>query len=523
MQLPLADDFEPTERPAPRRAPAPNERRIVPTDEQAKIIAHDPKNSLVVIAYAGTGKTSTLVEYAKAWTRPRGLYLAFNKAIADEANRRFRGTNVVAKTAHGYAYGMLGVSQYADRITNQIRWQHVRDAQIDLVNRYLAHDVMVDAVTRGIRTFALDSAPRPSSWHCGLNHLPPAIQHGVMPILSKAIRAFYMFEKSGLPFTHDIYLKRLELAGGISTEFDYLMVDEAQDLNPVLISLVEKSRLPAIIVGDPFQSIYAWRGAVSAMRSFKAPTLPLTQSWRFGESTALVANHILSKTTDGMGLPVRGRPEQETTIAAYNGLAPVGSFIIARTNGRLFEGLVKFQRPFHITGGFEEMTTQITSAYALSKGDMRNVKDSYVKLYPTWDLLVLDGDDRNDPDAKKLTKIIETYGDQIPAIIQRLRGLHKPSAKDADYILSTGHRSKGLEFDTVVVLDDFSTPEELLAKRLANDINPTAYDQELHLMYVALTRAKNNLIVSDPLYASLEDQGVVPRRPEHAPTANGHT
>ncbi|GLZ40619.1 hypothetical protein [Actinokineospora sp. NBRC 105648] len=51
-------------------------------------------HDLALVAGAGTGKTSTLVQMA-ATTRKRGLYIAFNKVIADEAGTRF-GPNVAA-------------------------------------------------------------------------------------------------------------------------------------------------------------------------------------------------------------------------------------------------------------------------------------------------------------------------------------------------------------------------------------------------------------------------------------------
>lgn len=484
------------------------------TDEQRAIVAHDPSTTLIVTAYAGVGKTSTLIEIARAWPRKRGLYLAFNKAIADDANRKFAGTKVTAKTSHGYAFGMLGISRYADRLVSSIRWQHVRDAKLELVNSYLALDVMIDAVTSGIRAFAIDAAAKPTAWHCGIDSLPTTVKNGVMPILLRAIQKFYLYETSGLPFTHDMYLKRFEMGAGVSGEFDYLLVDEAQDLNPVLVSLVKKSKLPAIIVGDPFQSIYAWRGAVSAMKMFNGPTLPLSQSWRFGEDVARIANHLLNKTSDGLPRPVRGRPDHTTTVSHYPGRAPVGSFIIARTNARIFEGLVQMPRTFHVAGGFETLAIQILSAHSLSTGRRHEVRDPYVKLHATWEDLVHDGNERADPDAKRLTRIVETYGDQIPGIVERLRKLHKPRAEDAEYILSTAHKAKGLEFDTVILMDDFSTPEEIIAKRLAGEINQTACDQELNLLYVSATRAKTHLYIADPLYASLENEGVAPRRPE---------
>ncbi len=73
--------------------------------------------SLRVLALAGTGKTSTLIEVATALPIP-GLYLAFNRAIADEARRKFP-RHVVVKTAHALAYAALGYKyRKQERIEN---------------------------------------------------------------------------------------------------------------------------------------------------------------------------------------------------------------------------------------------------------------------------------------------------------------------------------------------------------------------------------------------------------------------
>ncbi|HDN1366809.1 TPA: DNA helicase, partial [Escherichia coli] len=77
-----------------------------PTDEQSAII-HWQGEKLVVNAFAGTGKTSTLVQFAAACPESRMLYLAYNRAIRDEAERRFP-FNVECKTSHQLAYSRFG-------------------------------------------------------------------------------------------------------------------------------------------------------------------------------------------------------------------------------------------------------------------------------------------------------------------------------------------------------------------------------------------------------------------------------
>lgn len=75
-----------------------------PTDEQqAALAAFSTGDDLVIVAGAGTGKTSTLRLLAGSTSR-RGLYLAFNKAIAEEAKAAFP-RSVQARTAHSLAYG----------------------------------------------------------------------------------------------------------------------------------------------------------------------------------------------------------------------------------------------------------------------------------------------------------------------------------------------------------------------------------------------------------------------------------
>ena len=77
---------------------------FTPTSEQSFAIAEAKKGqSFKVIAYAGTGKTTTLQLISDAMTERRGMYLAFNKAIATEAQNKFH-QNVDCRTFHSLAF-----------------------------------------------------------------------------------------------------------------------------------------------------------------------------------------------------------------------------------------------------------------------------------------------------------------------------------------------------------------------------------------------------------------------------------
>lgn len=89
---------------------------------------------------------------------------------------------------------------------------------------------------------------------------------------------------------HDIYLKLWALSEPNIPKADYVLFDEAQDADPLMLGILLKQRSTQVIyVGDAHQQIYAWRGAVNAMRQLPLPESRLTTSFRFGEEIALHA------------------------------------------------------------------------------------------------------------------------------------------------------------------------------------------------------------------------------------------
>lgn len=470
------------------------------SEEQQAIINQPPDRTIVVEAAAGSGKTTTLVDYANHWNKKRGLYLAFNKDIASHAQHRFPPW-VRAQTTHSYAYKALGISRYADRLKGRINRQMIRQAGIDLASEYLTPDRLIRCIMQALTNFCIDAGNEIKVEHCGLEKSPPVTQTAMLPRIAAVVKRFLDYENSGLPFTHDMYLKRLEMSGAIGETVDYIMIDEAQDSNGVTLSLAQKSGKPVIFIGDAKQSIYAFRGAVNAMSLVEGDRFSLSMSWRFGEDLARLCNHVLSFSDEPPRIPIRGRPDRETKIEVYQGRAPARSFILSRTNARLFEGLIAIPpgTPFFIAGGFDILANQLLSAYALSRSEQHKVTDPYVRGFSHWEDMVEESIE-DDPDAKKLVKIVKEYGDQIPGIIDRLRVHQRPHHQDAQILLSTAHKAKGLEADSVIVLDDFPTVKELQARLLDGKLPQIDYEQEINLLYVAISRAKHRLLLAPSLY-----------------------
>jgi superfamily I DNA/RNA helicase len=78
--------------------------------------------------------------------------------------------------------------------------------------------------------------------------------------------------------------------------------------------------------------------------------------------------------------------------------------------------------------------------------------------------------------------IVTAHGEDT--LISRLQATAKDE-READIVISTAHKAKGREWDTVALMDDF------LPSRPAEDGAPPPIDDaELRLFYVALTRGR---------------------------------
>jgi len=474
---------------------------MTPTPEQQAILDRPPTGTIKVAAGAGCGKTSTLVQYGRRWPA-HGLYLAFNRAIAEEAGRKFPPI-IQTRTAHGFAHRALDIGRRTGELVPRYRHEHLRafDAVIHPVPG-MSDGQVRGAILRTIDNFLIDAGTKIRDDHCNLVNT----SHGmaVRRMAREIVKTLLKFEMHDLPITHDTYLKAFELWHRIDGPFEYLLLDEAQDLNPVLISIARKAALPTVVVGDAYQSIYRFRGAVDAMNAFAADEMPLTQSWRFGPEVAGLANRILRHSSVPPRHKLRGNPARETQVLRYGGkLHPrPGTAILARTNARLFESLASLERPFHLIGGIADLQRQLSSAHALRHRRHHQVTDPGVARFASWEQFV-HAADRGDGEARRLRDIVERHGDRLPDILARLLSLHREREADAPLIVSTAHKAKGREFETVVVLDDFEDPAELAARRRKDKGRTVEADQQVNLLYVACTRATHRLYLATDLYDAL--------------------
>jgi superfamily I DNA/RNA helicase len=107
-------------------------------------------------------------------------------------------------------------------------------------------------------------------------------------------------------------------------------------------------------------------------------------------------------------------------------------------------------------------------------------------------------DETKDGNLKNMVTVVQKYGPRIFDLVKKLRKNNYPR-KEADVVLSTVHKAKGGEFDVVELTEGFITENEIRGGKYKE--NKEQAIEEINILYVALTRAKNLLKFPDNFLA----------------------
>lgn len=222
------------------------------TEEQELIVSRPPTRTQKWMAFAGCAKTTTAVEYTNVHPE-EALYLAFNNSIAGDAKGRFPD-HVDVFTAHAYARRRMNVEPHKDRLVNRIR-EEMLDPAADMLRPLfkMTEKAVRRAIVLSMNEWLKSDDPRLMMEH--MKGFPYSVKGSALMMARNVAERIVAFEDSGLPFTHDVYLKAFALRGKIDAKYKYIIVDEAQDLNPVLIGIAKRADLPLIVIGDPHQCL----------------------------------------------------------------------------------------------------------------------------------------------------------------------------------------------------------------------------------------------------------------------------
>jgi hypothetical protein len=468
-----------------------------PTDEQfAALDLFREGESMVIEAAAGAGKTSTLLLLASD-TTARGQFVAFNKAIVTDVQPKLPGT-CRARTAHSLAYAAVG-AKFRHRLNGNRQTSGAMARILDirpfhfnyggqpktLTDAFLASHVM-----NALRIFCQTADEAPTLRHFpyldGID-LPDAMgkrtyehNNAIAERLMGQLQAAWADVQNvdgRLRFGHGDYLKIWQLQNP-KIPADFIMVDEAQDLSPVMASIISaQSHAQQVYVGDAAQAIYSWNGAINAMEGFDPQhRTSLSQSFRFGNAIAHEANDVLAELR--LEMRVKGLPSIASRVGPFDGWADA---ILCRTNAATITRLLDTQaegRPVHLVGDGKELLSFARAAEQLKNG--RKTSHPELVCFDSW--TEVQDYVEHDPSGSELALLvglIEKFG--ADKIVEAIDG-SVPEGPGVTTI-STTHKSKGREWERVLV--DASMGEF------------GESDEELRLRYVAFTRAQYALDLTD--------------------------
>lgn len=467
-----------------------------PTPEQVAVrdAAVNGEDNLLISALAGAAKTSTLVLIAEALPQTQILCLAFNKKIADEMTSRLP-KNCVAKTLNGLGHSVWGDAIGRRLSINASKTYDLLSAEMDTLDPVVRKEVG-DNFTDIMRAIDFGKA---CGWIPDGFSKPPFTAKRLMDdddffahideeyspevqevITSITLKSLDMAFKGECDFNDQILMPTV--FHGAFPRFPLVLVDEAQDLsalNHAMLRKIVKKRL--IAVGDPNQAIYGFRGAHEESmellrKEFSMREYMLTVSFRCPNSVVRAAQW----RAPHMKAPEWAKEGSVMTLSEWTSDdIPDQSAVLCRNNAPLFSTavrLLKAGRPAELYGN------DIGKSLLKIMGKLGQKTDRLI--------VAMEALDRWHAEKKAKTKTTghgaladrveciriflthgETLGDAM-AYAQHLFNSRGPIK------LMTVHKSKGLEFPHVLILD-----ENLIGDKA----------QDPNIRYVAITRAQETL------------------------------
>jgi DNA helicase-2/ATP-dependent DNA helicase PcrA len=469
----------------------------------------DGEGSGIVNAVAGSGKTTSIVMACDYIPEDkRCVFLAFNKSIAVELNERVPD-HVEAKTLNA-----LGHRAWVDSV-GRVMLDDKKTYNL-LKSVLMGHEKRLSGDIKRLvglaKSFGIapDNNPRysglrPNTYDSYLS----LIEHFGLDVretdeetvigLTKLIINRSAEQSKIIDFDDQLWLP---VISNIPVQrYDWVIVDEAQDLSPVQrklvsMSMTEGARLLA--VGDPYQAIYGFRGAASdsmdrLRKEFGCVEMPLSISYRCPKRVVSLAKTIVPHIETFESAPegsvtyiftdeypykiadmVICRNAAPLVTLAYELLAKrVPVMMMGRDIG---EGLVKLIVKLK-PKGIEGPNGLLMKLEEWSAKEMRKAieKDQDAKAQAI-----------EDKHGSILAFIEGCKATTIPKLNEEIANLFKPGDKASRVVLSTIHKAKGLEADRVFVY--------------RTDLLPSKYAklewqkrQEANLTYVAYTRSMNEL------------------------------
>ena len=457
----------------------------------------------IVEAVAGSGKTTTIVKAMDIVPKDkRCIFLAFNKHIANALKEK-APSNVVVSTLHALGYKELQSNFGKMRLNNRKVAEMYNLIIEDNKDDKEAVDVLEEIqypVIKFISSFkgTLLEVNEENLRYISERHdieLNEEIGIEIYLTVIEGILEGDSDDTSQVDFDDMIYLPIvLEIP---MTKYDFVFVDETQDLNKSQLEMVkrfvnEEGRI--IAVGDRFQSLYGFRGvdtdAIPRMiEELEATVLPLSISYRCPRTVVELAKRLVP-AIESFESAEEGKITQDMSYDDFYEIVKPKDMVVCRNNTPLVkpafyllsqgvkvcikgkdigEGLIKIIKKFN-TSDMKVFYTKLDEWFENEKmwatkkhKDVGAIEDKYNVLQALADGCI-----------------------DVVCIKNKIQTIF--SDTNAEVTFSSIHKAKGLESDRMFILEPSLMPSKYA-------IQEWQVQQEKNCMYVAITRAKKELYV----------------------------
>jgi DNA helicase-2/ATP-dependent DNA helicase PcrA len=484
----------------------------------------DGQGNLILVAVAGAGKTTTILN-AASLMRGSVNICAYNKKIADEITAKIKAANFSTRVQAGtfHSFGFRNWRKMAPKV--QVEPKKLANI-CGVLNVPEALEEFVIDMTSLAKQRAFGVLERLDNWEAWQDIVDHYDVDESLPLDKvSSTNADQMIEDGigyamlALKKSHEQDFEIIDYDDMITAPLvhnarmwlnDWLLVDEAQDTNPARRELAKRmlaSHGRAIFVGDPAQAIYGFTGADNdsldiIKREFACTELPLTVTYRCPKRVVDMARQWVSHITAADSAPegavteitddqfMKLPPEMFTPKAAMlcRTTAPLVSMaytLIRRGIACQVEGKGIGMGLLNLIGKWKTNDLD-TLQKKMSEFLQREVAKFMEK--------------KQEQKAEALTEKVECINVIIQVLpaeatvqdlkdhIRKLFGDTPEGQAPKVFTLSTVHKSKGREWPTVFLLDRAG----LMPSRFARQ--EWQLQQERNLIYVAVTRAMENLI-----------------------------
>lgn len=484
------------------------------TKEQKNIIntLDNEQKIIVVDAYAGASKTTVVTELIKEIKKrePEAniFYTCFGKDMLEESKSKFKklGLNVDCYTAHAFALKRLSKIKKI-KVVMYLDYDFYKKNKLFKYSTFLNVKSLIDGFclsTENIDVFVKNCQ---NEYNCTYDDIDE-------------FKNIYQCLIDNNMYLHSMYLKEYSNIDDKIEDYDYIMIDESNDLDSHMLKILNKmSYKKMYFVGDGKQNIFSFRNTVNALNIMalkdKSNVYPLSVSFRFGDNIATLANNILSKHPEfDIKRPIKGFEKKQkldnnkTTVlfrlnstmlewACSHAKEDVSIELSGIINGRstkdfcelyldfltLLKLLAQERRDEYLASEVDihfftpNMSSRVLKMKKIAKEEGMSLT-SYLNKQ-VQDCIWLDGE------LIRYFKFIQNNYSNIINKLKMLQKCQENKNREKYYYLTTVFRAKGLEYPTVIIPEDnwmeYNTDEE--------------YITELNVAYVAVSRCQENLII----------------------------